>query len=338
MANWALHRAQEDLGSVCRRHNVSLRLFHGRGGTVGRGGGRANQAILAMPPVVHNGRIRFTEQGEVISFRYALPDIARRHLEQIVNAVIVSTELGSRFDFSARPNGVDEDAGLLDQIASRSMQSYRELIEDPDLWTWYTQVTPIEQISRLPIASRPVSRKSAQEVDFAGLRAIPWVFAWTQTRLNVPGWYGTGAGLTAALDNDDALGRLRRMYKEWTFFQAVVDSAQREMARTRFEVADFYVRLADPSIGSEIPTKIVRDFDRALEAILRITDQEELLGNNPVIQKSIFLRNPYTDVLNLLQAELIRRFRAADGDEKESLRHALFLSINGVAAAMQSTG
>ncbi len=340
MANWALHKAQKDLGVVCREHRVTLRLFHGRGGTVGRGGGRANQAILAMPPVVHNGQIRFTEQGEVISFRYALPDIARRHLEQIVSAMIVSTASGSRRngknDYGTAPGNVE----VLDRIAGSSMKAYRGLIEDNALWPWYTQVTPIEQISRLPIASRPVSRGSAHEVHFESLRAIPWVFAWTQTRYTLPGWFGTGYGLASLTEEDpEMVSRLRTLYREWTFFRAVVNSAQREMARARFDISQHYRELENSSTGSHIHERIAEDFRKARDMILRITGQNDLLDSNPVIQKSIFLRNPYTDVLNLLQIELIKRYRAAEQEEtQDALRQALFLSINGIAAAMQSTG
>ncbi len=339
MANWALHKAQQELGDTARRYGISLRLFHGRGGTVGRGGGRANRAILSMPPVVHNGRIRFTEQGEVISFRYALPDIAHRHVEQIVNAMIVATGAGLRQDGADFSEASDREAELLEKIARRSMQAYRELIENDALWTWYTQVTPIEQISRLPIASRPVSRTSAEEVDFEGLRAIPWVFAWTQTRYIVPGWFGTGAGLHDTIEEDPShLPMLQKMYREWPFFRAVVDSAQREMGRARFEIAEYYRTLASANGSDTIHRLIHDDYERARAAILEITGQDELLGNAPVIRKSIFLRNPYTDVLNLLQVELIRRYRGAPEEDREPLRQALFLSINGIAAAMQSTG
>jgi phosphoenolpyruvate carboxylase len=341
MANWALHRAQDALGRICREQGVRFRLFHGRGGTVGRGGGRANQAILAMPAVVHNGQIRFTEQGEVISFRYALHDIARRHLEQIVNAVIQSVghpvhRNGGYASFDAG------DAALMDRIARRSMESYRRLIDDPDLWPWYTRATPIEQISRLPIASRPVSRRAAGEVDFESLRAIPWNFAWTQTRYMVPGWYGIGEAIDEAIAEDEAnLATLQRMYRDWHFFRAIVNNAQREMSRARFAIAAFYAALANegepgaPSFHEEIVT----EFERARRVVLAITGQEELLDNSPVIKKSIALRNPYTDVLNLLQIELLRRYRQTDSaDEREHLRHTLFLSINGIAAALQSTG
>ena len=334
MANWALHEAQDRIGQVCRDHKVDFRLFHGRGGTVGRGGGRAGQAILAMPPVVHNGRIRFTEQGEVISFRYALPAIARRHLEQITGAMLLAPT------HTAEPDDEVADTRLMTQIAEDSMQAYRALVHNPALWPWYAGVTPIEQISRLPIASRPVSRKSADEVDFEGLRAIPWVFAWTQTRYIVPGWYGIGAALHRVIHDDDAnLDALRRMYQAWPFFQAVVYNAQREMARARLDIAHEYAaQAATDGQTAPLHKRIAADFERARQAILQITGQDELLDNTPVIQKSIALRNPYTDVLNLLQIELMKRYRTAPEAHREPLSQALFLSVNGIAAAMQSTG
>ena len=346
MANWALHKAQKNLGMICRKRGVRFRLFHGRGGTVGRGGGRANQAILSMPPVVHNGRIRFTEQGEVISFRYAIPAIARRHLEQIVGAMIVSTA-SSLYSDEWKPTG--ESAGradesteyteLLDLVATRSMNAYRALIEDEELWAWYTRVTPIEQISHLPIASRPVSRASGQ-VDFESLRAIPWVFAWTQTRYTLPGWFGTGHGLASIVnERPETLRTFRTLYASRPFFRAVVDSAQREMARARLEISEHYEALAPPATGTRIPRKIAEDYRKARTIILQITGQKELLENHPVILKSISLRNPYTDVLNMLQVELIQRYRSAQSEEeRDALRQALFMSINGIAAAMQSTG
>jgi phosphoenolpyruvate carboxylase len=339
MANRALHRAQDALGRVCREHGVELRIFHGRGGTVGRGGGRANRAILAMPSAVHNGRIRFTEQGEVISFRYALPDIARRHLEQIVSAVI-RTVVPAAED-SAADGAVPSERGmrLLDDLAARSMSAYRDLIDHDGFWDWYTRVTPIEHISRLPIASRPVARATSAKVAFDTLRAIPWVFAWTQVRYIVPGWYGTGAGLAGLLDDDAGAGEeLARLYGEWPFFRALVDNAQREMARARLSVAEAYDRLASEDDRAGFHDRIVADFRRGRDAILRITGQQDLIANDPVIQRSIELRNPYTDVLNLVQIELLRRFRSESSERREMLRQALFYSINGIAAAMQSTG
>ena len=329
MANWALHKAQGRIGSVCQEHDIDFRLFHGRGGTVGRGGGRAGQAIMAMPPATHNGRIRFTEQGEVISFRYAMGAIAHRHLEQITRAMLLAPIRAH--------SGKDTDAKWMETIATSSMNTYRALVTDPALWPWYAAVTPIEQISRLPIASRPVSRGSLQEVDFESLRAIPWVFAWTQTRYIIPGWYGVGAALGRAVEI--AGEELRRLYDSWPFFQAVVNNAQREMARARLDIAQEYAILAASHQGGEaFHRRITEDFARGREALLHITGQRELLGDNPVILKSIALRNPYTDVLNLLQIELMKRHRSGTESDHERLSHALLFSVNGIAAAMQSTG
>ncbi len=336
MANWALYRAQGSLGRVCRRHGVEFRLFHGRGGTVGRGGGRANQAILAMPPASQSGRIRFTEQGEVISFRYALPEIAHRHLEQIVSANLIATAEATRKSHADEAAG-EQEYRLVQEIADASMRSYRELISEPGFWYWYTQVTPIEHISRLPIASRPVSRKSANEVDFESLRAIPWVFSWTQVRYIVPGWYGIGRALSDMVSAGHG-DRMAELYARWPFLNAVVDSAQREMARARLPIASLYAELADNRGGTDFDGLIAEDFRRAESAILDLTGQSELLEHRPVIKKSIQLRNPFTDVLNLVQIELIRRYRNASEDDKEQYRRSLFLSINGIAAAMQSTG
>lgn len=332
MANWALHQAQERLGRVCEESGIEFRLFHGRGGTVGRGGGRASHAILAMPLEARNGRIRLTEQGEVISFRYALPEIAHRHVEQIVHAMIIA-------GFHAAEQS-ETDEALMNEVANRSMQAYRKLIEDPEFWPWYTRITPIEQISRLPIASRPVSRRTGSEVHFENLRAIPWVFAWTQVRYLVPGWYGIGTALCELMEqHPEGESVLRSMYGSWPFFQAVVANAGRELARARLVISQRYAALAEAELpDAPFPARLAAEFERARAAILKITGTQELLEDNPVIQKSIALRNPYTDVLNLLQLELLHRYRNRDGEDARELRRALFLSINGIAAAMQSTG
>ncbi|MEZ4416742.1 MAG: phosphoenolpyruvate carboxylase [Gemmatimonadota bacterium] len=334
MANWALHRAQGALAEAARAAGVELRLFHGRGGTVGRGGGRANHAILAMPAIVHNGRIRFTEQGEIITFRYALEDLAHRHLEQIVNAVLRGLARTSGA-LPAAPAEVTTpaDHDLVERLAHRSMQAYRALIDDPGFWESYRRVTPIDAITRLPIGSRPASRSPASAPAFASLRAIPWVFAWTQIRALVPGWFGVGSalsGLTAA-----EVDRLGFLYREWPFLRAVVDNAERELARTRLAITRAYVRRLGVAADHELLSRIETDFEAATAAVLRVRGGEALLDQAPVIQKSILLRNPYTDVLNLLQVELTARLR---GGEADLLLEALFTSVNGVAAAMQSTG
>jgi len=344
MANWALHRAQQDLSRVCRQADIGFRLFHGRGGTVGRGGGRAGQAILAMPAGVHTGKIRFTEQGEIISFRYAIPEIARRHLEQIVHVMIQTAACETGDIESAEPEAITDYFTVMDRVSEQAMKAYRRLIDHPAFWPWYTGSTPIEHISHLPIASRPVSRKSASEVDLEGLRAIPWSFAWIQVRYLVPGWYGIGTTLNQMTANGETnLTDLQQMYQTWPFFQTLIRNAMREMARARCVIARRYAclddrpeALADLSVCDMIET----EFNQAMHILLAISQQDSLLEHQPVIQKSISLRNPYTDVLNLLQIELMQRFRQLDpqDQELERLRRALFISINGIAAAMQSTG
>ena len=328
MANWALEKAQQKLGAVCREYDIDFRLFHGRGGTVGRGGGRSNQAILALPPISNNGRIRFTEQGEVISFRYSLSAITRRHLEQIVNAMIrvtVSTE--------KEKDEKEQFVKLMERMANESMTAYRDLIDDEEFWPWYTTITPIEHISRLPIASRPVSRSGADAADFGNLRAIPWVFAWTQVRYNVPGWYGIGNVLNELIsENEEIVEKLKKWYEEWIFFKTILDNAQREMARTHLQTAEVY----DISDKDKFDNQIRDDFSKAEQAILKITDQSVILENSSVILKSIHFRNPFTYPLNLMQVELLERWR--ENKQNDELRDALFLSINGIAAAMQSTG
>jgi phosphoenolpyruvate carboxylase len=332
MANWALQKAQLELGRVLRDHEVDFRLFHGRGGTVGRGGGRSNRAILALPSISNNGRIRFTEQGEIISFRYSLPDITRRHLEQVVNAIVrVTAGEGQK----AIQEG-DETEIIMDKIAEGSMNAYRKLIDDASFWEWFKAITPVEHIGNLPIASRPVSRGGDKGLEFSNLRAIPWVFGWTQVRYNVPGWYGLGAVLDPLLqEKPETLDTLRKWYKEWSFFGTIVDNAQRELARTHVLTTEMYTEREDQRLHKQI----MDDFEKTSEVILKITEQEAILDMRKVIQNSIKFRNVFTYPLNLMQVELLNRWDNAKTDEElKELKHALYLSINGVSAAMQSTG
>ncbi len=332
MANWALQKAQLELGDTLRQKGIDFRLFHGRGGSVGRGGGRSNKAILGLPSISNNGRIRFTEQGEIISFRYSLPEITRRHLEQVVNAVARVTAGEGR-----KPILEEDRAGsVMDQIAERSMSAYRELIDDPKFWPWFKSITPVEHIGNLPIASRPVSRGGENGLQFDNLRAIPWVFGWTQVRYNVPGWYGLGSALKPMLNEDPGLMKsLKKWYTEWSFFSTIVDNAQREMARTHLLTSELYNGLTDGGMHESISA----DFEESKRIILEVTGQKEILDSRKVIQNSIRFRNVFTYPLNLVQAELLRRWQeAAEDVNQKELKQALFLSINGVAAAMQSTG
>jgi len=333
IANWALQKAQHKLGNVLRKRKIDFRLFHGRGGSVGRGGGRSNRAILGLPSISNNGRIRFTEQGEIISFRYSLPEITRRHLEQVVNAVV-------RVTAGEGKKSLDDTDGMeaiMDKFSEISMKTYRDLIDHPDFWDWYRYVTPVEHIGNLPIASRPVSRSGNKGLEFDSLRAIPWVFAWTQVRYNVPGWYGLGEAIQTVLNEQpETMDILKKWYRDWNFFATVLDNAQREMARTHILTTEMY---AARHSDKKIHKKILKDYHKAHDVILKITEQEELLDMRKVIQNSIEFRNIFTYPLNLLQVELLNRWSQAESDdERIKLRRALFLSINGVAAAMQSTG
>lgn len=333
MANWALQKAQLRLGDVLRKHNIDFRLFHGRGGSVGRGGGRSNRAILALPSVSNNGRIRFTEQGEIISFRYSLPDIARRHLEQIVNAVArVTAGEGQK----ALEEG-DDTEEIMDKISAGSMKAYRALIDDPEFWDWFKKITPVEHIGNLPIASRPVSRGGSGGLQFDNLRAIPWVFGWTQVRYNVPGWFGLGTVIDGLLKgNPNRVDILKDWYINWSFFNTIIDNAQREIARTHQLTSQIY---AERSEVKKLHELIRNDFEKTRNIILEITGQKEILDSRKVIQNSIKFRNVFTYPLNVIQVELLNRWeKTEDEEEQKQLRQALFLSINGVAAAMQSTG
>ncbi|MCH8879682.1 MAG: phosphoenolpyruvate carboxylase [Planctomycetes bacterium] len=336
MSSWVLHAAMSRFAGVCRNRDVRFRFFHGRGGTVGRGGGRSNRAIQATPRDSRSGGLRMTEQGEVISFRYAIPDIAHRHLEQLVSATILA-ESEATSEPESRSSSDDQ---LMVRLGERAMAAYRQLIDDPSFWDWFTQVSPIAHISAFPIASRPVARSSGS-VYFENLRAIPWVFSWTQMRINVPGWYGIGSALSEAIaESEETSGILCRWYKGWEYFRAVIDNAQQEMARARLGIARHYDELSSNS-GHGVSKhfeRISAEFQLARTAILRITGQQEILDNNPVIQRSIEQRNGLTDLLNLLQVELLRRYAGSGKTEKSNLRPVLFASISGIAAAMQSTG
>lgn len=332
MANWALDKAQYELGTVCRKYKVDFRLFHGRGGTIGRGGGQSNKAIIAMPPVSNNGRIRFTEQGEVLSFRYSLGSIAHRHLEQIVNAMVCVTM--NQYETGRYLSDTREKA-IMEDLAESSMKAYRKLIDDERFWDWYSDITPIEHIGKLPIASRPVSRGSSDKMTFNNLRAIPWGFAWTQLRYNVPGWYGIGEGLTHVMQQySEGESVMKKWYREWIFFKTVLNNSQRELARTHLATSAIYNKDLNG-----FHTVIKNDLEKAKQAIQKIAGVINFLDHNPVIQNSIQFRNPFTFPLNFIQAELLRRWKKASAEEEKiELTEALFLSINGIAAAMQSTG
>lgn len=328
-ANTELLLAQRDVAQAVQQCKVDLRFFHGRGGTIGRGGGRAGRAILAAPAAARTGRIRFTEQGEVISFRYALPEIAQRHLEQILHASLLGTA-ASTDDAPMSP----KLEAVLRNASDSSMRAYRALIDDPRFWPWLMAASPVPHIGALPIASRPISRAKGGQLTFETLRAIPWVFSFNQMRMLIPGWYGLGHALSALNQTD--LDLLRTAYAQRASISAVIDNAAQELARARMAIAKRYALRAPE--GAAIFQLIKDEHQRATDIIRTITGRQRLLEHTPAIAASIEHRNPWTDVLNLAQIELLERYENADEPERESLKPLLFASINAIAAAMQSTG
>ena len=342
-ANWKLYAAQARLATVAKRHGVTLRLFHGRGGAVGRGGGPAGKAILAQPPGSVQGRLKITEQGEVIAARYFDQDIAYRNLEQIVHAVLMaSAEQGA-----GAGETPPEWAQVMEEVSDTAFRAYRALVyDDPHFVRFFQEATPVGELAQLNIGSRPPKRTASDRIE--DLRAIPWVFSWMQSRYTLPGWYGVGAALAGYADKSpEHLMRLREMYRRWPFFTTMLDNSQMSLAKADMDIAARYARLVgDQKMAQRIYQTIAAEFERSVAIICRITDQDALLDNQPVLQKSIRLRNPYVDPLSFLQVELLRRLRALppEGDSEElkaqrrDLRAAVLLSINGVAAGVKNTG
>ncbi len=334
-ANWELHLAQRALAAVCRRHGVTLTLFHGRGGSVGRGGGPANRAILAQPPESVGGRLRLTEQGETITNRYSNPALARRHLEQLLHAVLVAS--------GPRPSGTPSRGGAweraMNELSPLAERAYRRLVHDtPALARYLHAATPLEEIGRLNIGSRPSRRRSAGGLP--ELRAIPWVFAWTQSRVTLPGWFALGSACVAwAGEADERWSLLATMYREWAFFRTMIDNAQLAMREADMTIAAVYSTLADPSDREAVFPRIRDEYRRSEAALRRLSGQKDLLDDAPWLQRSIRLRNPYIDPMNYVQVALLRRLRAGAAEpEAEDLRDAVRLCVNGIAAGLRTTG
>jgi phosphoenolpyruvate carboxylase len=334
-ANWALYRAQESIAAVCAEQRVTLTLFHGRGGTVARGGGPAGRAIRAQPPHTVEGRFRVTEQGETIASRYGDPELAHRHLEQIVSAVLLASA-----DMPAREAAETVAPAwrlAVDVMAVAARERYHDLVErTPGFLDYWRAATPIEELSRLRLGSRPTARR-AGGMTRSAVRAIPWVFSWMQSRFNLPGWYGLGTALTRA----DA-ATLREMYAGWPFFRAILDNAEMSLLKADMGIAALYSELVpDRGLATAVFTRIGDEFARTREAILRATGHADLMDGDPVIQRSVHLRNPYVDPLNYLQVEMLRRLRALsepDAPEAERYREVLVITINGIAAGLRNTG
>lgn len=332
-ANWMLFTAQRRLAETCRKAGIELTLFHGRGGSIGRGGGPANRAILAQPPESIRGRIRVTEQGEVVSSRYSHPGIARRHLQQLLHAVLCSG--GTRPEFP----DLDVWSRTADELSELAFEKYRRLVNGPDFIEYFHRATPIDQIDHLNLGSRPARRRRTESI--SDLRAIPWVFAWTQSRTNIPSWYGVGTALdewiTGGEDEAARLARLQHMYREWPFFRTTLANVHLGMGRADMDIARLYSQLA--ATQDPIFDEIATEFELARTRLLQVTEQEELLGTEPWLQHSIRMRNPYVDPMNYIQAALLERFRQTDDvNLREKIGAVILQSVNGIAAGLQNVG
>ncbi len=326
-ANWSLHKNQRHLGEICADYDVTMRLFHGRGGSISRGGGPMNEAMLALPTNTITGQIKFTEQGEAIAEKYGNPRIAERNVEQMFNA-----QLRSRL---YALEGPDEEIPAewfeaMETMADAARREYRDLLESDGFVSYFEQATPITVIEDLDLGSRPASRSGERTVE--DLRAIPWVFSWTQSRCILPGWYAIAAGVDAYLDEGGSMETLEEMYEEWPFFRTTLDNASLALSRTELEIASEYADLADPELRERFFPRVAAEYERTADLITEIGGREKLhtrdwLGEN--LQR----RNPYVDPLNFLQTHLLDRTHLTDVEER-----TLRLTVKGIAAGMKNTG
>jgi phosphoenolpyruvate carboxylase len=336
MSNWALYRAEITLVEVFRMRGMRMRLFHGRGGTVGRGGGPSYQAILAQPPGAVQGAIRITEQGEVIASKYANPELGRRNLEVLVAATLEATLLPREHD-DPQPDCL----AAMAELADHAFKAYRALVyETPDFERYFWESTVIGEISRLNIGSRPASRKKTTAIE--DLRAIPWVFSWSQCRLMLPGWYGFGSAYQAYIEQhgDAGLPLLRGMHRDWGFFRTMLANMDMLLAKTDIALAERYAGLVqDAALRAAIFGRIKAEWQATRDALLAITGQDALLEANPLLKRSMQNRYPYLDPLNHLQVELLRRYRSgAPWSDDPRVQSGIHLTINGIAAGLRNSG
>ena len=329
-ANWDLYKNQRRIADFCREAEVTLRLFHGRGGSISRGGGPMNEALLALPNETVTGQVKFTEQGEAIAEKYANPRIAERELEQMLDAQIRARQEANREPTEEVPEAWID---AMETMASAARDTYQSLLNADGFVSYFGQATPISVVEDLNLGSRPASRSGERTVE--DLRAIPWVFSWTQTRLILPGWYAVGAGLDAYLEEAgeaDGIETLREMYDEWPFFRTTLDNAALALARTEPEIAAEYAELADNELRERFFPQLVDEYERGRELVLSISGRDELIRRE-WLGESLDRRNPYVDPLNLLQVDLLGRTHRTDAEER-----TLRLTVNGIAAGMKNTG
>jgi phosphoenolpyruvate carboxylase len=328
-STWELYKTSRTLASLARDEGLRLQLFHGRGGAVGRGGGSSFEAILAQPQGTVNGRIRITEQGEVVANKYADTELARQSLETLTAGVVLASlrKEAAASDVTA-PHGQSMDA-----LSQKAMEAYRALVfETPGFVDYFYGASPISEIADLNIGSRPTSRQAARSLQ--GLRAIPWVFSWSQSRAMLPGWYGFGSAVAQAGVPIEAL---KELYQTWPFFSSALANMEMVLAKADMAIAGRYAGLVeDRALADKVFGEIRAEWDRTNEALLAITGQGALLEKDPDLAAVIRSRLPYIDPLNHLQIELIRRRRR--GDDDEAVREGIHLTINGIAAGLRNTG
>ncbi len=332
-SGWELYKAEIELTRVCRAHGVRLRLFHGRGGSVGRGGGPSYQAILAQPAGAVSGQIRLTEQGEVISTKYGNPGTGRRNLEVLLAATLEA----SLTDHENRVESAEAFHPVLDRLSELAFGAYRGLVYETEGFTrYFRQSTVVSEIANLNIGSRPASRKASDRIE--DLRAIPWVFSWAQCRLMLPGWYGFGTAVETWLqDNPQGLPTLRRMFRAWPFFRTLMSNMDMVLAKTDLAIASRYAELVEDGVLREKVFGAIRaEWDLTRHHLLSIEEQDDFLADNPLLKRSILQRFPYMDPLNHLQVELLKRHRAGDTDER--VARGIHLTINGIAAGLRNSG
>ncbi|MGB7651358.1 MAG: phosphoenolpyruvate carboxylase, partial [Gallionella sp.] len=333
-ANWELYKAELVLVEVFKKHGVELRLFHGRGGTVGRGGGPSYDAILAQPPGSVNGQIRITEQGEVISSKYSNPEIGRRNLETMIAATMEATLLHHHGDDSAMP----EYHRVMEQLSLNAFAAYRKLVyETPGFTEYFFIATPIREIAELNIGSRPSARKASDKIE--DLRAIPWVFSWGLNRTLLPGWLGFGSAVKQfiAKEGEAGLAQLQAMYQNWAFFRGLMSNMDMVLSKTDMGIAASYSELVkDVDLRTRIFGAINQEHDDTLAMLFQVTGNTSLLQDNPAFARSLLTRTPYIDPLNHLQVALLLRHRAGDNDEL--VKRAIHLTINGIATGLRNSG